>query len=121
MPAMPPLPAVSGPLPNAVQPAHEISPPTQGHVRQALPLAPAPTFQAVAPAPYEPPAAYEPPAVVVEPPSAQFQPVPVEAPPALAPAATAPVAVPRVPLEKPRLRDRILSKIPGLQRLSPGY
>ncbi|WP_435405322.1 DUF7157 domain-containing protein [Mycolicibacterium chitae] len=72
---------------------------------------PIPTFEAVEPA-YVPPAAVEPiqpiaPPAAVEP----IQPIAPPPPPVVAP------VVPQVP-EKPRLRDRILDKIPGLNRFN---
>ncbi len=100
--------------------------------RAALPPVPAPAPPAaVVPAqvPEQPPAEVPPP-VVAPPPAEAPAPEPVTqfhqmAPPAPAPVVAPPPAVvappvPEVPESKPRLRDRILDKIPGLRRLGDG-
>ncbi|MBI3216872.1 MAG: hypothetical protein HYZ38_23900 [Mycobacterium sp.] len=115
--------AVTPPAPKAVEPpaappvaeVPEAPPVEEPAVQPAQELAPVPA------APVEEEPAYVPPADTVEPP-VQYDPAPAPAyvpPPAVvAPPAVVP-PVQQVPqYEQPRLRDRILSKIPGLNRLA---
>lgn len=102
-PAAPaPPPVEAAPPPEAVEPppAPAALPPPPPAAPEPAPIAePIPTFEAVEPV-YAPPAAVEP-----------IQPIAPPPPPVVAP------VVPQVP-EKPRLRDRILDKIPGLNRFN---
>ncbi|BBZ33553.1 DUF7159 family protein [Mycolicibacterium confluentis] len=113
--AKPPAPASAAPRPAAVAPAPE-APPAPIPVEQApLPEAPPPVEQA----PVEAPPVNAPPPVVEAPAPPAYVPPPEPevinqiAPPP--PPVVAPV-VPQVPYEKPRLRDRIFDKIPGINR-----
>lgn len=100
----PQAPPPEAPLPEAVAPppAQPPPPPPAAPVEPPPPVAePIPTFEAVEP---------------VAPPAQVVQPInPIQAPPP-PPPVVAP-AVPPVP-EKPRLRDRIIDKIPGLNRFN---
>ncbi len=118
------VPPAAVPSPAAEQRAQELLPPS-ARVDEARTII-APTFRTVAPTPQEQPqAAYQPSQVPYQPPTMPYrrppEQVPVEAPPVPPPVVTAPIVIPRTPVQQPRLRDRILGKIPGLRRLSPGY
>jgi hypothetical protein len=105
--AAPPPPPEAPPAP----PVEQVPPPVD-----EAPPAPAPVYEAPPPAPvYEPPVVEAPaPAPVYEAPAPAPEVINPIAPP---PPVVAP-AVPQVPYEKPRLRDRILDKIPGLNRFA---
>lgn len=116
------------PAPAAVMPAPAAPavPPPVAAVPPAVeepPAAPAPAVEEAPAEPvYEPAPAVEPAPAPVEQPPLQFNQVTAPEPPAPAapPAFTypgQPVVIPQVPAQKPRLRDRILDKIPGLNRL----
>lgn len=87
-PVIEPPTALDAPEPADAAPAHQSAPPTAEAVAPEEPIT---EFRQIVP----PPAVEPPPAEVVTP----------------------PVIVPQVPAQKPRLRDRILDKIPGLDRL----
>ncbi|OBF11359.1 hypothetical protein [Mycobacterium sp. ACS4331] len=118
--AKPAVPASAAPRPAAVAPPPEAPPapiPEQAPVPEAR-VDPAPVVEAAQPVPVPPPVSAPQPVVEAPAPPAYVPPPEPEvinqiAPPP--PPVVAPV-VPQVPYQKPRLRDRILDKIPGLNR-----
>ena len=127
LPVQAPAPARVAPaLPVAVEPPAAVEPPVavEPPAVQSPPEAPpdagiveAPVYQPAPPAEAPPAEAVSPPTEAVSPPAeeplTQFQQIlPPAPPPVIAP----PAVVPQVPMQQPRLRDRILDKIPGLNR-----
>ena len=116
LPVQAPAPARVAPaLPVAVEPPAAVEPPVAVEPPAVQSPPEAPPDAGIEEAPEYQPA---PPAEAVSPPAeeplTQFQQI---LPPAPPPVVIAPPAVvPQVPMQQPRLRDRILDKIPGLNR-----
>ena len=115
LPVQAPAPARVAPaLPVAVEPPAAVEPPVAVEPPAVQSPPEAPPDAGIVEAPVYQPA---PPAEAVSPPAeeplTQFQQIlPPAPPPVIAP----PAVVPQVPMQQPRLRDRILDKIPGLNR-----
>ena len=117
----PPPPAAPPPPPPPAAPPPEVLPPVAETIAVAPPVpevAPAePVYEPPAAAPAAPPPVYQP---VYEPPAAP-PPAPVYVPPAPAPAYVPPAPAPNyvpppVTYPQPRLRDRIIERIPIINR-----
>ena len=106
---------VPAPTPIAPPSAAPVAPPPPAPVLEQAP--PAPVLEVAPPTPADPAPAPEP---VAAPPMQVDQMAEPEPPAPLPPQAFTPpgqpVLIPQVPAQQPRLRDRILDKIPGLNR-----